>query len=105
MDGCEAAHRHWEQYSDYIEEQYMDDCGWECFKEEAAEHEDFTNEDGEWLPEYDTDEKLYNSDVCREYISAFISTLTEIQDDCRFLEVNCGGCLYSYYGVSRSDFA
>tara|TARA_R100000152_G_C6713203_1_gene140451 strand:+ start:400 stop:717 length:318 start_codon:yes stop_codon:yes gene_type:complete len=105
MDGSDAAHKYWEDYGDYIDPQNMDDCAWECFKEEAAEDELFTDEDGEWLPEYDTEDKLYNSKECRTYINDFISTLTEIQDECRYFEKDCGGCYYRYYGVSRSDFA
>ena len=105
MNGSDAAHRYWEQYSDYISESYMDDVAWESFLEEAIEHEKFTDEDGEWLPEYDTHDKLMQTQECKDYTQEFISTLIEIQDECSYLEHDCGGCLYAYHGVSRSDFA
>lgn len=64
--------------------------------EDGELNEDLHNEIQEWFighPEYHKD--------CME----FISCVQEIQEEVRFFQEDCGGDWYSYYGVSRSDFA
>ena len=49
MNGSDGAARWWDRHADYVSENSMVDIAWDYFLEEAAEHEPFNDEDGEWL--------------------------------------------------------
>lgn len=104
MNGSRAAEKWWDSSGVmYVRECDMPDIAWEYFLEDAAEHEPFLNEDGEWLEGYPS--KLDETKEWAAYCDDFCSMLVGIQDEVMFLDIECGGDLHSYYGVRRSDFA
>jgi hypothetical protein len=102
MNGSRAAERCWDRHINYVKEHDMPDLAWDYFLDEAAEHEKFADDNGEWLEGFP--EKLDETKEWDEYCIDFCNMLESLHEAWRDYN-ECRGDPYAYYGVSRSDFA
>lgn len=103
MNGSDDARSLFDKVDSGISEDTIAEYAWEHFLEAAISYEPFHDEDGERLPEF-SDDELMKTEVWRDYCVEFCATFDEIQMACDEWD-KCGGDPYTYYGVSRSDFA
>ena len=86
---------------DYPSEDNTLEAAWESYLELAAEDERYTDEDGEWLAGYPEKFEESNFEEANDYMMEAVASVENTITECR----EYSGDPYSYYGVSRSDFA
>ncbi len=81
---------------------------WDAILEAASEMEEFTDEDGEWLegfPEAFEDTNHPAGKEAHQVMMDWVGWVEETNGEVRYYHITCRGDPYTYYGVSRSDFA